>query len=84
MGHLGIERTLDLIRSRFYWPRMAAIVEDQVKTCERCIRRKTPPERAAPLVNMETSRPLRMNRRIRSRVDPHPGLLMERTKEVMV
>lgn len=23
MGHLGVERTLDLLRSRFYWPRMA-------------------------------------------------------------
>lgn len=22
-GHLGMERTLELIRSRFYWPRMA-------------------------------------------------------------
>ncbi len=22
MGHLGIERTLDLVRARFYWPKM--------------------------------------------------------------
>ncbi|KAG1925345.1 interleukin-1 receptor accessory protein-like 1-A [Pimephales promelas] len=36
MGHLGIERTLDLARSRFYWPRMAMTVEEKIKTCERC------------------------------------------------
>ncbi len=60
MGHLGIERTLDLARSRFYWPRMATTVEEKIKTCERCVRRKTPPERAAPLVNIVTGRPLEL------------------------
>ncbi|KAF7642191.1 hypothetical protein LDENG_00262800 [Lucifuga dentata] len=60
IGHLGIERTLDLLRSRFYWPRMSADVEQKIKTCERCVRRKTPPERAAPLFNIRTSRPLEL------------------------
>ncbi|XP_024120881.1 uncharacterized protein K02A2.6 [Oryzias melastigma] len=60
MGHLGVERTLDLVRSRFFWPRMAADVEQKIKTCNRCIRRKAPPERAAPLVNIKTSRPLEL------------------------
>ncbi|KAG1932751.1 interleukin-1 receptor accessory protein-like 1-A [Pimephales promelas] len=60
MGHLGIERTLDLARSRFYWPRMAMTVEEKIKACERCVRRKTLPERAAPLVNIATSRPLEL------------------------
>uniref|UniRef100_A0A3P9L3Q8 Gypsy retrotransposon integrase-like protein 1 n=1 Tax=Oryzias latipes TaxID=8090 RepID=A0A3P9L3Q8_ORYLA len=60
MGHLGVERTLDLVRSRFFWPRMAADVEQKIKTCDRCIRRKALPERAAPLVNIETSRPLEL------------------------
>ena len=32
MGHMGIERTLDLVRTRFYWPRMAADVEHKVKS----------------------------------------------------
>ncbi|KAK7883916.1 hypothetical protein WMY93_027039 [Mugilogobius chulae] len=27
MGHMGIERTLDLVRNRFYWPRMANDVQ---------------------------------------------------------
>lgn len=60
MGHLGIDRTLDLVRSRFFWPKMSQAVEGKIKTCERCVRRKTPPERAAPLVNIQTSRPLEL------------------------
>ncbi len=60
MGHMEIDRTLDLIRSRFYWPRMAADVENKVKTCGRCVCRMTLPERAAPLVNFEVTRPLEL------------------------
>ncbi|KAK7933739.1 hypothetical protein WMY93_004635 [Mugilogobius chulae] len=60
MGHMGVERTLDLVRSRFFWPRMAVDVETKIKTCNRCIRRKALPERAAPLVNIKTARPLEL------------------------
>ncbi|KAK7881018.1 hypothetical protein WMY93_030607 [Mugilogobius chulae] len=60
MGHMGIERTLDLVRSRFYWPRMAMDVEKKVKSCGRCVRRKALPERAAPLVSIQTTRPLEL------------------------
>lgn len=60
MGHMGIERTIELVRSRFYWPRMAADVEHKVKTCGRCVRRKTLPEKAAPLVSIQTSRPMQL------------------------
>lgn len=60
MGHLGTERTLDLVRSRFFWPRMSVDVCNKIKRCERCIRRKAQPEKAAPLVNIRTSRPLEL------------------------
>lgn len=60
MGHLGLDRTLDLIRSRFYWPKMAKDVEDKIKSCRRCIRRKTPPEKTAPLVTIQTTRPMEL------------------------
>lgn len=60
MGHLGLERTLDLVRSRFYWPKLAADVEHKLKSCGRCVRRKTPPERSAPLVNIQTTRPMEL------------------------
>lgn len=59
-GHMGIDRTLDLVRRRFYWPKMAADIERKVKTCGRCVRRKALPEKAAPLVNIATSRPLQL------------------------
>ena len=48
MGHMGLDRTLDLTRSRFFWPRMATDVERKIKTCSRCVRHKTPPEGSAP------------------------------------
>lgn len=60
MGHMGIERTVDLVRARFYWPRMYTAIETFIKTCERCVRRKSLPERAAPLVNIKTCRPLEL------------------------
>ncbi|KAL4008013.1 hypothetical protein ACER0C_001865 [Sarotherodon galilaeus] len=60
MGHMGVDRTLDLARARFYWPRMALDVERKVRTCGRCVRRKARPKRAAPLVNINTTRPLEL------------------------
>ena len=60
MGHLGIERTVELTRSRFYWPKMASEIEKKVKTCERCVHRKASPDKAAPLVNINTTRPLEL------------------------
>ncbi|KAG1953594.1 interleukin-1 receptor accessory protein-like 1-A [Pimephales promelas] len=60
MGHMGVERTLDLVRKRFYWPKMSADVERKIKTCNRCVRRKSMPEKAAPLVNIIATRPLEL------------------------
>ena len=61
-GHLGIERTTELVRERFYWPHLANNVMCYVKTCGRCVRRKGVPEShtTAPLVNIKTSRPLEL------------------------
>ncbi|KAK3558685.1 hypothetical protein QTP86_023232 [Hemibagrus guttatus] len=60
LGHTGVDRTLDLVRNRFYWPKMASDVEQKVRVCGRCIRRKVLPERAAPLMNVSTTRPLQL------------------------
>ncbi|KAL7868574.1 hypothetical protein SRHO_G00099580 [Serrasalmus rhombeus] len=60
MGHLGFDRTLDLTRSRFFWPRMANDVEKKIKSCSRCVHRKALPEKAAPLVNIQVTRPLEL------------------------
>lgn len=60
MGHLGIDRTLDLARTRFFWPRMATDIEKKIKSCSRCILQKALPEKAAPLVNIQVTRPLEL------------------------
>ncbi|XP_052469911.1 uncharacterized protein LOC128026690 [Carassius gibelio] len=58
MGHLGVERTTDLIRSRFYWPKMACEVEQYIKNCGECITRKTPCSKAAPLHQITSNGPM--------------------------
>ena len=40
MGHMGRERTMSLLRARFFWPGMTKSVEDHVSKCDRCIRAK--------------------------------------------
>lgn len=57
-GHLGIERTTELCKDRFYWPRMNKDVEQYVKECGRCITRKTLPQRSAYLNHITSSGPL--------------------------
>lgn len=60
MRHLGINGTLDLVRRRFYWPRMTTDIYDKIRTCERCVKRKSLPEKAARLVNIRTTHPLEL------------------------
>ena len=61
MGHLGVERTLTLIRERFYWPHMQRDVDHYVTQVCSCLKRKRPnrPTRA-PLVNIVTTHPFEM------------------------
>ena len=46
MGHLGIERTTSLLRDHFYWPSISGDIEKHIKSCPRCLRFKTQPEKA--------------------------------------
>lgn len=57
-GHLGIEKTTELCKDRFYWPRMNKDVEQYVKECGRCITRKTLPQRSAYMNSITSSGPL--------------------------
>uniref|UniRef100_A0A3B3D0E6 Gypsy retrotransposon integrase-like protein 1 n=1 Tax=Oryzias melastigma TaxID=30732 RepID=A0A3B3D0E6_ORYME len=61
MGHLGIERTLDLIRERFYWPQMSKDVEHfMTDECE-CLKRKKPSKQTrAPLTAIYTTYPFQL------------------------
>ena len=46
MGHLGIERTTALLKDHFYWPSINKDVEKHIKSCPRCLRFRTQPEKA--------------------------------------
>uniref|UniRef100_A0A8C2FAA3 Gypsy retrotransposon integrase-like protein 1 n=1 Tax=Cyprinus carpio TaxID=7962 RepID=A0A8C2FAA3_CYPCA len=57
-GHLGMDKTIELIRNRFYWPKMGVEVEQYIKNCGRCITRKALPQRAARLKQITSQGPL--------------------------
>lgn len=57
-GHLGIEKTTELVRDRFYWPKMAHNIEHYVKTCGVCMAHKTLPQKASPLQQITSRGPL--------------------------
>ena len=59
IGHMGRDKTLDLVRDRYYWPRMASDVEEWVRNCMRCKVSKAAAVKA-PLVNIVTTQPLEL------------------------
>ena len=60
VGHPGRDRTLQLVQERFYWPGMTGDVESKVRQCVECIKRKTPTNSRAPLINIVTTQPLEL------------------------
>ena len=46
IGHLGLDRTLDLLRDRFYWPHPLDDAKNHVSTCRRCQLAKSKQQRA--------------------------------------
>lgn len=57
-GHLGIDKTTELVRDRFYWPKMAVDIDQYIKTCGRCVAQKTLPHRSAPLHQITSRGPM--------------------------
>ena len=60
VGHQGRDRTLSLVRQKFYWPGLESDVESKVKSCIRCIQRKTVPKHTAELVNITTTQAMEL------------------------
>ena len=60
MGHPSKDRTMSLLRDRFFWPGMFSDTESWIANCERCIRRKSKTNIRAPLVNISTKYPLEL------------------------
>ena len=61
MGHLGVERTVELARERFYWPHMERTITSYITMKCRCIQQKGPAKPIrAPLVPIKTSEPFEL------------------------
>ncbi|XP_057684821.1 uncharacterized protein LOC130911119 [Corythoichthys intestinalis] len=58
LGHLGQEKTVDLLRSRFFWPKMASEVEEYIRNCGECVTHKTSAQRSAPLQQIISHGPM--------------------------
>ena len=59
LGHLGIERTIDLLGDQFYWPGMMEDTVRHIKQCERCLRFKALPNKA-PMENVDATYPMEL------------------------
>ena len=57
-GHMGVRRTMENVRQRFYWPGYETDVEHWVRDCELCQKRNQPqPLPRAPLGTIRASYP---------------------------
>ena len=57
-GHMGIARTEDRIRQRFFWPGIRRSVQEYIKQCAVCTQRKTPTDNnKAPQQTIEVGEP---------------------------
>ena len=61
MGHLGVDRTQDLAKERFYWPHMQRDVEHHIGHVCQCVKQKTPTLKTrAPLKPITTTLPFEL------------------------
>ena len=60
MGHLGADRTIDLARDWFYWPKMADDIQSWIANCKRGVCRKQPDRKGSPLISIKTTQPMEL------------------------
>lgn len=61
MGHLGVDRVVDLARARFYWPHMYQDIANFVKyRCRRVKQKKPNAVTRAPMTSISTSAPFEL------------------------
>ena len=57
-GHLGIHKTFEKVKERFFWPGYEQDVKDAVQQCDRCQRRNHPiPKHQAPIGTISSEYP---------------------------
>jgi hypothetical protein len=58
---MGINRCLERLRQRYYWPGMATEVQLWTAECEKCNRRKVPvPSQKAPMQSIDVGQPVEL------------------------
>ena len=45
VGHLGLEKFLDLLKDRFFWAGMTTDMGNHIQICERCLFFKSKPQK---------------------------------------
>lgn len=60
VGHPGTEKTIKLVKVRFYWPAYTFHIAAWIEKCDWCLRRKFSTAAGAPLANIQTSYPLEL------------------------
>ena len=56
--HIGIQKTLSLIKMRFFWPRMEETVKDVINSCRLCsFNKQSASTNKAPLVSTKVGEP---------------------------
>jgi hypothetical protein len=53
IDHPGVQRTYHLVSLNYWWPGMTRAIEDYVRNCDACQRRKTTRNPVAPLADVE-------------------------------
>ena len=58
LGHLGIHKTLEKVKERFFWPGYEQEIRDAVRRCDSCQRHNSPvPAPQAPLGTIKSQHP---------------------------
>jgi len=60
MGHMGRDKTLSVLRERMYWPNMSNDVDQHLRSCDRCIKRKSPTDVKVPMVSIISTQPMEL------------------------
>lgn len=60
LGHVGREKVLETLQHRFYWPGMSTAVSNYLNSCTACLQGRRAGQAVAPLMSVETSRPLEL------------------------
>lgn len=60
IGHPGRDKTLSLLKERFFWPHMSKDVDEWIKKCPSCLLWKSLTNTRVPMVSIVTTQPMEL------------------------